>query len=94
MDPVHIGGHEKPPHYAVQTHGKEQVSVIEQAGGVEDDLEDQHRDRGRPEDGYNGHFVQQGEQDFDRVKAHAGGYVEFVVAVVHAVEAPQQRHGV
>ena len=28
------------------------------------------------------------------MKAHAGGYVEIVVAVVHAMETPQQRHGV
>ena len=45
MNPVHIGGHEKPPQYPVQPHGKEQVSVIEQAGGIKDELENQHRDR-------------------------------------------------
>jgi len=66
--------------------------VVEHRGGVQQHLEDQHGNRGRPQRGDYGELDHHRQQNLDRMEAQSGGHVEFEVGMMHAMQPPQRRH--
>jgi hypothetical protein len=48
MDPVHVGRDKEPPKIAIEPDRNGNIPVIEHRGWVEQDLEDEHAERGSP----------------------------------------------
>jgi hypothetical protein len=69
------------------------VAVVEHRGGVEHHFEDHHGDHRRPEHADGGELDQHRQNDFQRMKARAGGQVVIQIGVMHSMQPPQQRHG-
>ena len=66
--------------------------MVEHRGGVEQHLEDQHCDCRRAERRDDAELDPHGQQNLDRMEAHAGGHVELEIGMVHAVQPPERRH--
>ena len=92
VDAVHVGRDDEPAQRAVDQR-QAHVAVVEHRGGVEQHLEDQHGNRRRAERDDHGQLDHHREQDLDGVEAQPGGDVEVEIGVMHAVQPPQQRHG-
>src|ERR1043166_1052516 len=92
MHAVHVGRHHDQAQHAVEPGRHRHVAVVEQRGGVEHHLEHKDRDRRNAKSDHHRDLDQHGKQDFDRMKPHAGGHVDVEVGVMHAMQAPQQRH--
>ena len=89
MDPVHFrGNHEKAQHPVDrlrQTH----LAVIEQAGGIEENLEKNHSQRGNPQNKNRCDLNAHGKKNFQRMEANSGRCVKIEVRMVHHVQAPK-----
>ncbi len=87
---VHGGGDDAATQDAVYGGRDAYIAVIEQGAGVEDYLKDDDGGEGRTEGEDCGRLQYHGEEDLQRMEADPGGGVEFGVAVVHAVQGPQE----
>ena len=94
MDAMHVRRHDEPAQDPIDFRGNADVAMVEHRGGIEQDFEDQHGRRRRPECCDHGELDPGRQQDFNRVKAQARGHVELEVGVMHAMQPPQRRHGV
>ena len=83
-----------PPQPAVDARGQPDIAVAEHRRRVEQDFEDHHRHRGRAERHHRAQLDDHRQQDFERMEADPGGHVDLDVAVVHAMQPPQQGIGV
>src|SRR4030042_4790597 len=68
---------------------KADVTVVEQAGGVQEHFKDQHACCGNAYQGNNDHLDSHGKKDLNGVKAHASCYVKIEVRMMHHMQAPQ-----
>src|SRR3990167_5670038 len=92
MNTMHIGSDDKPSQIPVKFRRKKNIAVIEHRGGVEQNLENDHR-YGRSSDNKdNRKFYGHGKQYLNCVKAGARGDIEVQVCLVHAMEAPERRN--
>ena len=94
VHPVHLGRDHEPAQHAVDARRHPHVAVVEHRGRIQQNLEDQHGDGRRAESRHDRQFDGHGQQDFDRVKAGAGGDVEIEIGVVHPVQPPERGHRV
>ena len=92
MNPVHVRRHHNQPQHTVDAFGNSNVGMVEHRRGVQDHLEDQHRDGRRPQCGDHGELDAHRQQDFNRMEPEAGGNVELKIGMMHAMEAPERRH--
>ncbi len=65
--------------------------MVEHGAGVEDHLEQEHRERWRAERHHHHDLPQHRERDLYRVKAHRRGHVDVAVGMVHLVQPPEER---
>ena len=89
---MHLRRDHEPARDRVEPRRQRHVAVVEHRRGVEQHLEDQHRERRHAERHDRRHLDRQREHDFERMEAHAGGHVDIEIGVVHAVQPPQHRH--
>ena len=68
VNEVHVRRHDDPPEEEVRPFGDPEVSVVEHGHAVEKHFKDQDGQGGRSEEGNRGHFDQQRDNDFQRVK--------------------------
>lgn len=66
--------------------------MVEQRGGVQDHLEEQHRDGGRAERRDHRQLDAHRDQDLDRMEPQADCGVKIKIGVVHPVQPPEPRH--
>ena len=89
---MHVRRDDEEAQRPVEPSGERDVGVVEHGAGVEDHLEQEHRERRSAEQYDHDDLPQHGERDFDRVKAHRRGDVDVAVGVVHLMQAPEDRH--
>ena len=94
VDAVHVGGDHEQPKHAVDGARQVDIGVVEERGGVEQHLEQEHRDGGRAEGCDHRQLDPHRDQDLDRVKTQAGGGVEVEIGMVHPVQPPEPGNGV
>ena len=91
MHTMHVGRDHEPAKQALQSGGDKDIAVVEHRGGIEQKFEEKHTQRRRSDDGDRAKFDYEREENFDGVKARAGGDVDIEVGVVHAMEPPKDR---
>ena len=89
---MHVRRDDEEAQCPVEPCGERNVGVVEHGAGVENDLEQEHRERRSAERYDHGDLPQHGERDLDRVKAHRRGDVDIAVGVVHLMQPPEDRH--
>lgn len=92
MHPVHIRGDHQQPEIPVEFYRQFQVAVVEHGSAVQDNLKDDHGQHRGAEGGDDGHFDDHADQDFNGMKAQAGGDIDVQIGMMHHVQAPEQRH--
>jgi len=76
----------------VEPSRQRDIGMVEHGAGVEDHLEQEHR-QGRSAKRHHHHDLpQHGERDLDGVKPHRRGHVDVAIGVMHLVQAPEQRN--
>ena len=91
---VHVRRHDDEAQDAVERARQPHIAVVEQRGGVQQDFEDEHGERRRAEHGDGGELDRHGKKDFAGMEPQSSCHVEFQIGVMHAMQAPQQRHRV
>lgn len=64
--------------------------MVEQAGGIEENFEEDHGQSGRTNGDNSNYLDPHGEKNLNGMKADSGGDIEVEVGVVNAVEPPEQ----
>ena len=67
------------------------VAVIEHRGRVEKDFKNQNRNSRRSQRRDRAKLDRHREQNFDRMKAQAGGHVELEIGMMHPMQPPEGR---
>ena len=88
MHPVHVRCDDDQAQEAIERKRHPDIAVVEHRGGVQHDLEDHHRDRGRAKQEDDGGLDQHRQDDLGRVKPQTGRHVELQVGVVHPMQPP------
>jgi len=93
MHAVHVGRDDDPAQYAIERGRQADVAVIEHGRGIEQYLEDHHRDHRRAEHHDGGKLDQHGQDDLDGMETRTRRHVIVEVGMVYAMQPPQRRNG-
>jgi len=91
VNAMHVGRDHEPAQKSVQRGGDEDVAVVEHGGRIEQNLKKEDTRRRRADRRNRGKFNHERQEDFDGVKARAGGDIDIEIGMVHAMEPPQDR---
>jgi len=91
---VHVGRDHEEAQNPIKRTRQVDVCVVEERSGVQDHLEEQHRNRRWPECRNDGELDSHRHQDLHGVEPQAGRRVEIKIRVVHPVQPPERGHGV
>ena len=89
MYPMHVRSDHEQSQYPINLFRDVDIAMVEHRHGIQQDLEDDDRKNGRPQQNDGGKLDQHRENNFQGMKSRTGGKVIVQVGVMHPVKAPQ-----